>query len=64
MYSMTGYGKGDYRKDGIELTVEVKSVNNRFLDLTVKSSRIFACYEGLSAPMCARALRAGTSTCS
>lgn len=47
MYSMTGYGKGDYRKDGIELTVEVKSVNNRFLDLTVKSPRIFACYEDL-----------------
>lgn len=47
MYSMTGYGKGDYRKDGIELTVEVKSVNNRFLDLTVKNPRIFACYEEL-----------------
>ncbi len=47
MYSMTGYGKGDYRKDGIELTVEVKSVNNRFLDLTVKSPRIFACFEEL-----------------
>ena len=37
MYSMTGYGKGDHRKDGIELTVEVKSVNNRFLDLTIVS---------------------------
>lgn len=47
MYSMTGYGKGDYRKDGIELTVEVKSVNNRFLDLTVKSPRVFAAYEDL-----------------
>lgn len=47
MYSMTGYGKGDYRRGGIELTVEVKSVNNRFLDLTVKSPRIFAVYEEL-----------------
>ena len=45
MYSMTGYGKGDYRKEGIELTVEIKSVNNRFLDLTIKSPRVFACYE-------------------
>ena len=45
MYSMTGYGKGDYRKNGIELTVEVKSVNNRFLDLTIKGPRVFACYE-------------------
>ncbi len=41
MYSMTGYGKGEYRENGIELTVEVKSVNNRFLDLTVKSPRVF-----------------------
>ena len=41
MYSMTGYGKGEYRQNGVELTVEVKSVNNRFLDLTVKSPRIF-----------------------
>ena len=47
MYSMTGYGKGDYRKDGIELTVEIKSVNNRFLDLTIKSPRVFACYEDI-----------------
>ena len=47
MYSMTGYGKGDYRKDGIELTIEVKSVNNRFLDLSIKSPRVFACYEDL-----------------
>ncbi len=47
MYSMTGYGKGDHRRDGIELTVEVKSVNNRFLDLAVKSPRIFAAYEEL-----------------
>lgn len=41
MYSMTGYGKGEYREGGIELTAEVKSVNNRFLDLTIKSPRIF-----------------------
>ncbi len=41
MYSMTGYGKGEYREGGIALTVEVKSVNNRYLDLAVKSPRVF-----------------------
>ena len=41
MYSMTGYGKGQYRENGIELTVEVKSVNNRYLDLTLKTPRVF-----------------------
>ena len=45
MYSMTGYGKGEYREGGIELTVELKSVNNRFLDISVKSPRIFIAYE-------------------
>lgn len=39
MYSMTGYGKGVVREGGLELTVEVKSVNNRFLDLAVKCPR-------------------------
>lgn len=45
MYSMTGYGKGEYRKDGVELVVELKSVNNRFLDVSVKCPHIFAPYE-------------------
>ncbi len=47
MYSMTGYGKGEYREAGLELTVEVKSVNNRYLDIAVKSPRIFLCAEEL-----------------
>ena len=47
MFSMTGYGKGMYREGGLELTVEVKSVNNRFLDLSVKCPRVFLPYEDL-----------------
>ena len=45
MYSMTGYGKGEYREDGIELVAEIKSVNNRFLDLSIKCPRILSQYE-------------------
>ena len=45
MYSMTGYGKGVCRENGIELTVEVKSVNNRYLDLAVKCPRAFLSQE-------------------
>ena len=41
MYSMTGYGKGEYKEGGIELTVEIKTVNNRYLDISVKSPKIF-----------------------
>lgn len=45
MYSMTGYGRGEYRQGGIELTCEIKTVNNRYLDISVKSPRIFVAYE-------------------
>ena len=41
MFSMTGYGKGMYQSGGLELTVEAKSVNNRFLDVAVKCPRVF-----------------------
>ena len=39
MYSMTGYGRGTASSDGRELTVELKSVNNRFLDIGLKLPR-------------------------
>ncbi len=45
MLSMTGYGKGEYAENGLELTCEIKTVNNRYLDVSVKAPRIFAAYE-------------------
>lgn len=42
---MTGYGRGEYKADGIEINVEIKTVNNRYLDVSVKSPRIFAAIE-------------------
>ena len=45
MLSMTGYGRGEYKEGGIELTVEIKTVNNRYLDVSVKSPRIFIAFE-------------------
>ncbi len=45
MYSMTGYGKGEYAEDGLTVSVEVKSVNNRYLDVAVKSPRVLLCAE-------------------
>ena len=37
--SMTGYGRGKYEIDSREYTVEIKSVNNRFCDISVKLPR-------------------------
>ena len=45
MWSMTGYGKGAYDENGVELTCEIKTVNNRYLDVSIKAPRIFAAYE-------------------
>ena len=45
MLSMTGYGKGEYVEGGLELTCEFKTVNNRYLDVSIKAPRIFAAYE-------------------
>lgn len=41
MKSMTGYGKAKREIAGRALTVELKSVNNRFLDINCKLPRIF-----------------------
>lgn len=39
--SMTGYGRGEAVRNGRPITVEVRSVNNRYLDCTVKLPRIY-----------------------
>ena len=41
MYSMTGYGKGVATDGRKTITVEIKSVNHRFLDLSLKMPRTF-----------------------
>lgn len=41
MNSMTGYGRGECSIEGKQVVIEMKSVNNRFLDLSLKMPRIF-----------------------
>ncbi len=36
MKSMTGFGRGEISRDGRTVSVEMKSVNNRYLDLSVR----------------------------
>lgn len=47
IYSMTGYGKGIAEQDGLKVTVELKSVNHRFLDLNIKLPKIFTFAEDI-----------------
>ena len=40
--SMTGYGRGRVLADGLDITFEIKSVNNRYMDLNIRMPRAFA----------------------
>ena len=40
--SMTGYGRAAVTAGGREITVELRSVNNRYLDCTVKLPRMLS----------------------
>ena len=37
--SMTGYGRSEYSDERLKISVEMKSVNNRYLDLNIKMPR-------------------------
>ena len=39
--SMTGYGSAKGTVEGLQITVELKSVNNRYLDASVRLPRSF-----------------------
>ena len=39
--SMTGYGRAEETLDGYAITVEVRSVNNRYLDCSVRIPRLY-----------------------
>lgn len=47
MQSMTGYGKAEFSTDKLYLSVELKSVNNRFLDLSPKIPRVLMCFDDI-----------------
>ena len=40
--SMTGFGRAEVNKDGITVSTEVRSVNSRYLDLTLRMPRNFS----------------------
>ncbi|MDD3334991.1 MAG: YicC family protein [Eubacteriales bacterium] len=45
MESMTGYGRGSARRDGREITVELKTVNHRYLDVSFRAPKSVAFLE-------------------
>jgi uncharacterized protein (TIGR00255 family) len=45
LLSMTGFGRGECVENGLHVTAEIRSVNNRFLDVSVRMPRILSVYE-------------------
>ncbi len=39
--SMTAYAKNEFENDDLKLTVEIRSVNHRFLDINFKIPQIY-----------------------
>ncbi len=44
--SMTGFGRGEATGEGITATVEIKSVNNRYLEVSPRMPREYSPFEG------------------
>ena len=42
---MTGFGRSEKNNDSISITVEIKSVNSRFFDISTRLPRILSIYE-------------------
>ena len=59
MRSMTGYGFGRIQRDGWEVTAELKTVNHRFLDLSMRLPRNIAFLEQVVRGELAKGLKRG-----
>ena len=42
MKSMTGFGRGEFSSDSLKFTVEMKSVNHRYLDANIRIPKEYA----------------------
>ncbi|MBR4334096.1 MAG: hypothetical protein IKP72_15590, partial [Clostridia bacterium] len=59
MRSMTGYGRRQVSRDGREITVEIKTVNHRFLDLSCRLPRALSFAEDAVRKQIGQTLRRG-----
>jgi uncharacterized protein (TIGR00255 family) len=57
--SMTGFGSGDHAADGFHATVEMRSVNSRFIEISLKLPREFNGYELEAREFLRKALQRG-----
>lgn len=59
MMSMTGYGRKQHSADGREITLEIKTVNHRFLDVSMRLPRALSFAEDAARKQISEALTRG-----
>ena len=59
--SMTGYGRGEETRGGRPITVEVRSVNNRYIDCSIKLPRLFVFAEDAIKALVQKSISRGNS---
>ncbi len=57
--SMTGFGRGELACNGREYVVEIKTVNHRYLDVSIRLPRQFAFFEDFARKTVAKAISRG-----
>lgn len=60
MRSMTGFGKARVRENNIEVDIDIKSINGRFLDLRIYLPRELNYFEHIVRKQCSERLSRGT----
>lgn len=60
LLSMTGFGEARYQQDGISISVEIRTLNNRYLKLSVRSSEAYSSLEPQVEQVIRRNLHRGT----
>jgi uncharacterized protein (TIGR00255 family) len=56
---MTGYGRAEVREEGVELSVELRSVNHRFLDISLRMPKSLAQLEARTKEVIGKRLSRG-----
>lgn len=57
--SMTGFGRGELSCNGREYVVEIKTVNHRYLDVSIRLPRQFAFFEDFARKVVSKAISRG-----
>jgi uncharacterized protein (TIGR00255 family) len=45
IFSMTGYGKGEYNDGKRSITADIKTINNRYCDISIKTPKVLRFFE-------------------